>query len=95
MGVDDLSLGIFCARRFERGCEDCSPSQDDPEPLRQNLHLQGHTKYGVVRAAVVNVLLSQHSWQNTPQPMEVGEIGAKRPHKGKAKGKGKQKHKPQ
>ena len=66
-----------------------------PEPLRQNLHLQGHTKYGVARAAVVNALLSQHSWQNTPEPMEVGEIGGKRPHKGKAKGKGKQKHKPQ
>ena len=44
-----------------------------PEPLRQNLHLQGHTKYGVARAAVVNALLSQHSWQNTPEPMEVGE----------------------
>ena len=43
----------------------------------------------------VNALLSQHSWQNTPEPMEVGEIGGKRPHKGKAKGKGKQKHKPQ
>ena len=66
-----------------------------PEPLRQNLHLQSHTKYGVARAAVVNALLSQHSWQNTPEPMEVGEIGGKKPHKGKAKGKGKQKHKPQ
>ena len=66
-----------------------------PEPLRQNLHLQGHTKYGVARAAVVNALLSQHSWQNTPDPMEVVEIGGKRLHKGKAKGKGKQKHKPQ
>ena len=66
-----------------------------PEPLRQNLHLQGHTKYGVARAADENALLSQHSWQNTPEPMEVGEIGGKRPHKGKAKGKGKQKHKPQ
>ena len=66
-----------------------------PEPLRQNLHLQGHTKYGVARAAVVNALLSQHSWQNTPEPMEVGEIGGKRPHKGKAKGKGKQKQKQQ
>ena len=43
-----------------------------PEPLRQNLHLQGHTKYGVARAAVVNALLSQHSWQNAPEPMEVG-----------------------
>ena len=60
-----------------------------PGTLRQNLHLQGHTKYGVARAAVVNALLSQHSWQNTPEPMEVGEIGGKRPHKGKAKGKGK------
>ena len=30
MGADDLSLGIFCARRFEQGCENCSPSQDDP-----------------------------------------------------------------
>ena len=29
-----------------------------PEPLRQNLHLQGHTKYGVARAAVVNALVS-------------------------------------
>ena len=66
-----------------------------PEPLRQNLNLQGHTKYGVARAAVVNALLSQYSWQKTPEPMEVGEIGGKRPHKGKAKGKGKQKHKPQ
>ena len=44
-----------------------------PEPLRQNLHLQGHTKYGVARAAVVNALLSQHSWQNASEPMEVGE----------------------
>ena len=42
----------------------------------------------MVRAAVVNVLLSQHSWQNTPEPMEVGEIVGKRPHKGKAKAKG-------
>ena len=66
-----------------------------PEPLRQNLHLQGHTKYGVARAAVVNALLSQHSWQNAPEPMEVGEIGGKRPHKGKAKGKRKQKQKQQ
>ena len=66
-----------------------------PEPLRQNLHLQGHTKYGVARAAVVNALLSQHSWQNAPEPMEVGEIGGRRPHKGKAKGKGKQKQKQQ
>ena len=66
-----------------------------PEPLRQNLHLQGHTKYGVARAAVVNALLSQHSWQNAPEPMEVGEIGSKKPHKGKAKGKGKQKQKQQ
>ena len=38
-----------------------------PEPLRQNLHLQGHRKYGVARAAVVNALLSQHSWQNAPE----------------------------
>ena len=53
-----------------------------PEPLRQNLHLQGHAKYGVARAAVVNALLSQHS-------------GGRRPHKGKAKGKGKQKQKQQ
>ena len=30
VGADDLSLGIFCARCFERGCEECSPSQDDP-----------------------------------------------------------------
>ena len=30
VGADDLSLGIFCARRFERGCEDCFSSQDDP-----------------------------------------------------------------
>ena len=66
-----------------------------PEPLRENLNLQGHTKYGVARAAVVNALLSQHSWQNAPEPMEVGEIGGKRPHKGKAKGKGKQKQKQQ
>ena len=66
-----------------------------PEPLRQNLHLQGHTKYGVARAAVVNALLSQHSWQNAPEPMEVVEIGGRRPHKGKAKGKGKQKQKQQ
>ena len=29
-----------------------------PEPLRENLHLQGHTMYGVARAAVANALLS-------------------------------------
>ena len=66
-----------------------------PESLRQNLHLQGHTQYPVARAAVVNALLAQHSWQNVPEPMEVGEIGGKKPHKGKAKGKGKQKQKQQ
>ena len=66
-----------------------------PEPLRKNLHFQGHTKYGVARAAVVNALLYQHSWQNAPELMEVGEFGGKRPHKGKAKGKGKQKQKQQ
>ena len=65
-----------------------------PESLRQNLHLQGHTIYPAARAAVVNALLSQHSWQNAPVPMEVGEIGGKKPRKGKAKGKGKQKHQP-
>ena len=65
-----------------------------PESLRQNLHLQGHTQYPVARAAVVNALLSQHSWQNVPEPMEVDEIGGKRPRKGKAKGKGKQKQQP-
>ena len=37
------------------------------------------------------MFLSQHSWQNAREPMEVGEIGGRRPHKGKAKGKGKQK----
>ena len=62
-----------------------------PESLRQSLHLQGHTSYPVARAAVVNALLSQHSWQNAPESMEVGEIGGKKPRKGKAKGKGKQK----
>ena len=65
-----------------------------PESLRQSLHLQGHTSYPAARAAVVNALLSQHSWQNAPEPMEVGEIGGKRPRKGKAKGKGKQKQQP-
>ena len=65
-----------------------------PESLRQNLHLQGHTQHPVGRAAVVNALLSQHSWQNVPEPMEVGEIGGRRPRKGKAKGKGKQKQQP-
>ena len=65
------------------------------ESLRQSLHLQGHTSYPAARAAVVNALLSsQHSWQNAPVPMEVGEIGGKKPRKGKAKGKGKQKHQP-
>ena len=49
----------------------------------------------MARAAVVNALLSQHSWQNAPEPMEVVEIGGRRPHKGKAKGKGKQKQKQQ
>ena len=95
MGADDLSLGIFCARRLNEGVKIALLLKMTPEPLRQNLHLQGHTKHGVARAAVVNALLSQHFWQNTPEPMEVGEIGGKRPHKGKAKGKGKQKHKPQ
>ena len=65
-----------------------------PESLRQNLHLQGHTSYSAACAAVVNALLSQHSWQNAPVPMEVGEIGGKKPRKGKAKGKGKQKQQP-
>ena len=64
------------------------------ESRRQNLHLQGHTQYPVARAAVVNALLSPHSWQNVPEPMEVGEIGGKKPHKGEAKGKGKQKQQP-
>ena len=58
-----------------------------PESLRQNLHLQGCTQCPVARAAVVNALLSQHSWQNVPEPVEVGEIGGKKPRKGKAKGK--------
>ena len=64
------------------------------ESLRQSLHLQGHTQYPVARGVVVNALLSQHSWQNIPEPMEVGEIGGKRPRKGKAQGKGKQKQQP-
>ena len=59
-----------------------------PESLRQSLHLQGHTSYPAARAAVVNALLSQHSWQNAPVPMEVGEIGGKKPRKGKAKARG-------
>ena len=65
-----------------------------PESLRQNLHLQGHTQYPVARAAVVNALLSQHSWQNVPEPIQVGQIGFKCPRKGKSNGKGKQKQQP-
>ena len=87
MGADDLSLGIFFTRRFERGCDDCSSSQDAPEPLRQNLHSKAH-KVRSGSAAVVNALLSQHSWQNTPEPMEVGEIGGKRLTKARPKAKG-------
>ena len=81
---DSLNEGVKIALRLKIA----------PESLRQSLHLQGHTSYSAGRAAVVNALLSQHSWQNALEPMEVGEIGGKRPRKGKAKGKGKQKHQP-
>ena len=64
-----------------------------PESLRQSLHLQGHTSYSAGRAAVVNALLSQHSWQNALEPMEVGEIGGKRSRKEKQKQQPKQQDK--
>ena len=51
-----------------------------PEPLWQNLHLQGHTKYGVARAVVVNALLSHTLGRMLVSGWKLKRLGNSKDH---------------